>query len=130
MSYYVAPSKWVGDAFVTYQCLVNSLTLDFLKLVTANFRVPVIMAIKNGKIPSAAYSRRGASVRFMSIPEPPLCCSSALHSPQLDAKMIELESNIVEYNLYFNSPGQGPISHRQDHWQLADQSLQGVQGHQ
>ena len=112
MSYYATPSKRAQDAFMAYHCLVNSLTLDFLKLIAADseaYHLPAIVAI-NGEIPSGplllkmiigqAHVDSRATVSFIR---------TAL--TQLDAKMIELNSNVIEFNLYVTAQVQA-LAHR------------------
>jgi hypothetical protein len=83
------------------QCLLNSLSLDFLKTITsesATYHVPALLA-SNGAVPagalllkliiSNAHVDSRATVTFIR---------NSLR--KLDAKMIQLDSNVVEFNLY------------------------------
>jgi hypothetical protein len=101
LSYYAAPSKLAQDSFMSCQCLLNSLSLDFLKTITSEsvtYHVPALLA-SNGAVPagalllklitSNAHVDSRATVTFIR------------HSlRKLDAKMIQPDSNVVEFNLY------------------------------
>jgi hypothetical protein len=101
MTYYSTPTKRAQDSFMVCQCLLNSLTLDFLKTVAADataYHLPAIAAM-DGDVPSGplllkliigrAHVDSRATVSFLR---------NSL--TQLDAKMIELDSNVVEFNKF------------------------------
>ena len=101
MSYYATPSKRAQDSFMLCQCLLNSLTLDFLKTITADatiYHLPAIGAI-NGDVPagvlllkliiSRAHVDSRATVSFIRT-----------SLTKLDEKMIELDSDVVKFNIY------------------------------
>jgi hypothetical protein len=101
MTYYSTPTKRAQDSFMACQCLLSSLTLDFLKLITAesnDYHLPEIVA-DEGRVPSGplllkliiskAHVDYRATVSFIRT-------SLML----LDAKMIELDSNIESFNQY------------------------------
>jgi hypothetical protein len=101
MTYYSTPTKRAQDSFMACQCLLSSLTLDFLKLITAesnDYHLPEIVAAE-GRVPagplllkliiSKAHVDSRATVSFIRT-------SLTL----LDAKMIELDSNVETFNQY------------------------------
>jgi hypothetical protein len=101
MSYYATPSKRAQDSFMLCQCLLSSLTLDFLKTITADastYHLPAIVAI-NGDVPagvllvkliiSQAHVDSRATISFVRT-----------SLTKLDEKMIELDSDIVKFNIY------------------------------
>jgi hypothetical protein len=101
MTYYATPTKRAQDSFMACQCLLASLTLDFLKLITAEsnaYHLPAIDAA-DGPVPagplllkliiSQAHVDSRATVSFIRT-------SLTL----LDAKMVELDSNIETFNFY------------------------------
>jgi hypothetical protein len=54
MAYYHTPTKRAQDSFMSCQCLLSSLTLDFLKLITADsakYHVPAIN-VADGPVPA------------------------------------------------------------------------------
>jgi hypothetical protein len=100
LSYYATPSKLAQDSFMSCQCFLNSLTLDFLKTITSDsaaYHVPAIHGGSSGAIPagplllkmiiSQAHVDSRATVSFFR---------SSLR--RLDVKMIELDSNVIEFN--------------------------------
>jgi hypothetical protein len=101
MTYYATPTRRAQDSFMACQCLLSSLTLDFLKLITADsndYHLPEIVAAE-GRVPagplllkliiSKAHVDSRATVSFIRT-----------SLTQLDAKMIELDSNIKTFNQY------------------------------
>jgi hypothetical protein len=101
MTYYATPTKRAQDSFMACQSLLSSLTLDFLKLITAesnDYHLPEIVAAE-GRVPagplllkliiSKAHVDSRATVSFIRT-------SLTL----LDAKMIELDSNVETFNQY------------------------------
>jgi hypothetical protein len=101
MTYYSTPTKRVQDSFMACQCLLSSLTLDFLKLITSesnDYHMPEIIAAE-GRVPagplllkliiSKAHVDSRAPVSFIRT-------SLTL----VDSKMIELDSNIETFNQY------------------------------
>jgi hypothetical protein len=101
MTYYATPLKRAQDSFMACQCLLSSLPLDFLKLITADsntYHLPPIVAtdglVLSGPlllklIISQAHVDSQATVSF-------------IHTSltQLDAKMTELDSNVESFNFY------------------------------
>jgi hypothetical protein len=100
-SYYATPSKRAQDSFMLCQCLLNSLSLDFLKTITpdsASYNLPAIV-LANGAVPvgplllriiiSRAHVDSRATVSFIRT-----------SLTKLDEKMIELDSDIVKFNTY------------------------------
>lgn len=104
LSYYSTSTKRAQDSFMSCQCFLNSLTLDFLKVIAADletYHLPAVVAV-NGDIPagplllkiiiSQAHVDSRATVSFIR------------DSLQLlHVKMIELDSNVIEFNLYVNA---------------------------
>jgi hypothetical protein len=101
LTYYSAHTKQAQDAFMLCQCLLNSLSLDFLKTITANtdaYHLPAIVDL-DGSIPSGplllkliisrAHVDTRATVSFLR---------SSL--TLLDEKMVSLDSNILLFNAY------------------------------
>jgi hypothetical protein len=101
MAYYATPTKRAQDSFMSCQCLLSSLTLDFLKLITADsskYHVPALNAA-DGPVPSGplllkliiskAHVDSRATVSFIR---------DSL--TKLDAKMIELDSDVAAFNSY------------------------------
>lgn len=85
---------------MAYNCLANSLTLDFLKQITADlsYHLPAIMAV-NGEISAGPLLLKlissQARMDFRVI-----VSFIRTSLTQLDAKMIELDSSIIEFNLH------------------------------
>jgi hypothetical protein len=101
MTYYSTQSKRAQDSFMACQCLLSSLTLDFLKLITADsnaYHLPPIVAT-DGPVPSGplllkliisqAHVDSRATVSFIRT-----------SLTQLDAKMTELDSDVESFNFY------------------------------
>ena len=108
LTYYATETKRAQDSFMACQCLLSSLTLDFLKLITAdssNYHLPAIV-VADGPVPSGplllkliisqAHVDSRATVSFIRI--------SLTH---LDIKMVELESNIEAFNFYVKAQVKG-----------------------
>jgi hypothetical protein len=100
-TYYATSSKQAQDSFMACQCLLSSLTVDFMKLITADsnaYHLPSIVAA-DGPVPSGplllkliisqAHVDSRATVSFIRT-----------SLSQLDAKMIELDSEIEPFNFY------------------------------
>jgi hypothetical protein len=100
-TYYATSSKRAQDSFMACQCFLSSLTLDFLKLITADsnaYHLPPITAA-DGPVPSGplllkliisqAHVDSRATVSFIR---------TAL--TQLDTKMIDLDSDVEAFNFY------------------------------
>jgi hypothetical protein len=100
-TYYATPSKQAQDSFMACQCLLSSLTHDFMKLITADsdaYHLPPIAAA-DGPIPSGplllkliisqAHVDSRATISFIRT-----------SLTKLDTKMIELDSDIEAFNFY------------------------------
>jgi hypothetical protein len=100
-TYYNTPSKQAQDSFMACQCLLSSLTHDFMKLITADsaaYHLPPIAAA-DGPVPSGplllkliisqAHVDSRATVSFIRT-----------SLTQLDSKMIELNSDVESFNFY------------------------------
>jgi hypothetical protein len=100
-SYYATPTKRAQDSFMLCQALLSSLTLDFLKLITADaneYHLPAIAA-NDGPVPAGplllkliiaqAHVDSRATVSFIR---------ESLG--KLDEKMIEVDSDIEAFNFY------------------------------
>ena len=107
-TYYDQPTKRAQDSFMSCQCLLSSLTLDFLKLITTDsnhYHLPAIVAV-DGPVPSGplllkliisqAHVDSRATVSFIRM---------AL--TELDTKMIELDSDIEAFNFYVKAQIRG-----------------------
>ena len=107
MLYYATPSEQAQDSFMVCQCLLNSLTLDFLKTITADASayhlpaLPAIVAINSDvlsgpllltSIISRAQVNSLATVSFIRT-----------SLTKLDKKIIKLDSNVMEYNIYIKA---------------------------
>jgi hypothetical protein len=101
LTYYTTHTKRAQDSFMICQCLLASLSIDFLKLITADsgdYHLPAIVATE-GAVPSGplllkliiskAHVDSRATVSFIRT-------SLTL----LDDKMIEVDSNIETFNFY------------------------------
>jgi hypothetical protein len=99
--YYNTPSKQAQDSFMACQCLLSSLTHDFMNLITAYsavYHLPPIAAA-DGPVPSGplllkliisqAHVDSRATVSFIRT-----------SLTQLDSKMIELDSDVESFNFY------------------------------
>ena len=100
-SYYGTQTKQAQDSFMSCQCLLASLGIDFLKIITAEsplYHLPAIVAA-DGPIPcgplllkviiSKAHVDSRATAMFIR---------SSLG--KLDEVMVDLDSNIQDFNLY------------------------------
>jgi hypothetical protein len=103
-TYYDSRTKRAQDSFMACQCLLSSLSLDFLKLISAeakDYHLPAIIA-RDGPIPcgplllkliiSKAHVDSRATVMYIRTS---LC--------ELDKTMLEFDSNILQFNLYVKS---------------------------
>jgi hypothetical protein len=101
MAYYATHTKRAQDSFMACQSILSSLTLDFLKLITAdsdNYHLPAIVA-EDGPVPSGplllkmvisqVHVDSRATVSFIRMP-----------LTKLDEKMTELDSNVEAFNVY------------------------------
>jgi hypothetical protein len=101
LTYYSTQSKQAQDSFMLCQCLLGSLALDFLKVITADttaYHLPAIVAA-DGDIPSGplllkliisrAHVDTRATVSFLRT-----------SLTVLDEKMVELDSDVVAFNSY------------------------------
>jgi hypothetical protein len=101
MTYYSAETKEAQDSFMLCQCLLKSLAVDFLKIITANadaYHLPAIVAV-TGDIPSGplllkliisrAHVDTLATVSFLRT-----------SLTVLDEKMVALDSDVVAFNTY------------------------------
>ena len=100
-SYYNDPTKQAQDSFMSCQCLLSSLSVNFLKLITAqsdDYHMPATLQA-HGMIPSGplllkliiskAHVDSRATVTFLRT-----------SLTELDAKMIRLDSNITAFNFF------------------------------
>jgi hypothetical protein len=107
-TYYTTPTKRDQDSFMSCQCLLSSLTLDFLKLITTDsndYHLPPIDAT-DGPVPSGplllklitsqAHVDSQATVSFLRT-------SLTL----LDTKMSDLDSDIESFNIYVKAQIKG-----------------------
>ena len=112
MTYYSTPSKQAQDSVMMYHCLLGSLSVGFLKIITAellSYHLPALVAI-DGPFPSGplllkviisrAHVDSRATVSFLR---------NSLSV--LDDKMVELDSNVVEFNTYVRAQVQA-LYHR------------------
>jgi hypothetical protein len=101
MSNYAPHTKWAQYSFMACQSILSSLTLNFLKIITAdsdNYHLPAIVAA-DGPVPSGplllkmvisqAHVNSRATVSFI--------CTSLT---KLDKNMFELDSNVDAFNVY------------------------------
>jgi hypothetical protein len=105
LSYYATPSKLAQDSFMSCQCLLNSLTLDFLKTITsesAAYHVPALLA-SNGAVPAGALLLKLISISNAHVDSRATVTFIRNSLRKLDAKMIQLDSNVVEFNLYLKA---------------------------
>jgi hypothetical protein len=101
MTYYATPTKRAQDSFLSCQCLLSSLTLDFLKLITADstkYHLPALNAA-DGPVPS------GPLLLKLIISKAHIDSRATISYirdslTKLDAKMVELDSNVAAFNLY------------------------------
>jgi hypothetical protein len=100
-TYYSTPTKQAQDSFMFCQCLIASLSIDFLKKITAeskNYHLPAILAA-DGPVPcgplllkiiiSKAHVDSRATVSYI---RKSLC--------ELDDMMLQLDSNVMKFNAY------------------------------
>jgi hypothetical protein len=104
MTYYANHSKQAQDSFMACQCLLSSLTLDFLKLITADlsdYHLPALVATQ-GPVPAGPLLLK---LIFSQAHVHSRATVSHIHTllTLLDAKMIELDSNIETFNQYVKS---------------------------
>ena len=100
-SYYNKETKQAQDSFMSCQCLLSSLSIEFLKLITAqskDYHLPATQ-VAHGDIPagplllklviSKAHVDSRATVTFIRT-----------SLTELDSKMIQLDSNITAFNFF------------------------------
>jgi hypothetical protein len=101
MSHCSAPLKRAQHSFMLCQCLLNSLTLDFLKTITADASVchlPAVVLI-NGDVPAGVLLLKLIISRaHVDSPATVLFIRTSL--TKLDEKMIELDSDVMKFNIY------------------------------
>jgi hypothetical protein len=97
-TYYDTQTKQAQDSFMACQCLISSLSLDFLKVITAetpDYHLPAIVA-GDGPIPCGPLLLKiiisKANVIFIRT-----------SLTKLDNMMVDLDSNVPEFNLYVKS---------------------------
>jgi hypothetical protein len=101
MSYYANPTKQAQDSFMACQCLLGSLTLDFLKLITADstdYHLPPIVA-DDGPVPSGPLLLK-LIISQAHVDSRATVTHIRTSLTMLDAKMIELDSNVETFNVY------------------------------
>jgi hypothetical protein len=102
LTYYATQTKAAQDSFVSCQCLLGSISLDFLKTLAVDahqYHLPAINAVGDlGSGPllvkliiSKAHVDSRSTISYIR---------KAL--TELDTKMVELDSNVEEFNLYVN----------------------------
>jgi hypothetical protein len=99
MSCHATPSKRAQDSFVLCQCLLNSLTLDFLKTITqdsALCHMPATVAV-NGDVPAGVVLLKTIISRA-HVDSRATASFIRTSLTKLDEKMIELDSNMLESN--------------------------------
>jgi hypothetical protein len=101
MSYYGNQTKQAQDSFMACQCLLSSLTLDFLKLITADaddYHLPPVVAT-NGPVPSGPLLLK-LIITQAHVDSRATVTHIRTSLTMLDVKMIELDSNIETFNVY------------------------------
>jgi hypothetical protein len=101
MSYYANPTKQAQDSFMACQCLLGSLTLDFLKLITADstdYHLPPIVA-GDGPVPAGPLLLK-LIISQAHVDSRATVTHIRTSLTMLDAKMTELDSNIEAFNFY------------------------------
>jgi hypothetical protein len=100
-SYYATPSKQAQDPFMACQCLLSSLTHDFMKLITADsdaYHLPPIAAA-DGPIPSGPLLLK-LIISQAHVDSRTTISFIRTSVTKLDAKMVELDSGIESFNFY------------------------------
>jgi hypothetical protein len=100
-TYYATPTKRAQDSFMLCQSLLSSLTLGFLKLITADaneYHMPSIVA-RDGPVPSGPLLLK--LIIAQAHVDSRATVSHIHHSlGKLDKKMIKLDSDIEVFNFY------------------------------
>ena len=99
-SYYATPSKRAQYSFMLCQCLLNSLTLNFLKTITPDssmYNLPVIVPA-NGDVPAGALLLR-LIISRAHIDSRATMLFIRTSLTELNEKMIELDYNVVKFNI-------------------------------
>jgi hypothetical protein len=101
MTYYANQSKQAQDSFMACQCLLSSLTLEFLKLITAessDYHLPSIVAAQ-GPVPAGPLLLK-LIISQAHVDSRATVSHIRTSLTLLDAKMIELDSNVETFNQY------------------------------
>jgi hypothetical protein len=104
MTYYANHSKQAQDSLMACQCLLSSLTLDFLKLITADsqdYHLPTIHATQ-GPVPSGPLLLK-LIISQAHVDSRATVSHIRTSLTLLDAKMIKLDSNVETFNQYVKS---------------------------
>jgi hypothetical protein len=101
LTYYAQQTKQAQDSFMACQCLLSSLTLDFLKLITAEspqYHLPTIVAAQ-GPVPSGPLLLK-LIISQAHVDSRATVSHIRTSLTQLDTKMLDLDSNIELFNQY------------------------------
>jgi hypothetical protein len=104
MTYYATQSKQAQDSFMACQCLLSSLTLEFLKLITSessDYHLPSIVA-SQGPVPAGPLLLK-LIISQAHVDSRATVSHIRTSLTLLDSKMIELDSNIETFNQYVKS---------------------------
>jgi hypothetical protein len=100
LTFCATPSKHALDSFMACQCLLGLLTLDFLKIISADSiscHLPPIVAM-NGAVPSGPLLLK-LIIRQAHVDSRATASFIRNSLTELDTKMLEPDSNIVKFNL-------------------------------
>ena len=101
LTYYADHTKQAQDSFMACQCLLSSLTLEFLKLITAesaSYHLPAIVAAQ-GPVPSGPLLLK-LIISQAHVDSRATVSHIRTSLTQLDVKMLELDSNVELFNQY------------------------------
>lgn len=101
LNYYAQQTKQAQDSFMACQCLLSSLTLDFLKLITAkspDYHLPPIVAAQ-GPVPAGPLLLK-IIISQAHVDSRATVSHIRTSLTQLDTKMLDLDSNIELFNQY------------------------------
>jgi hypothetical protein len=101
ITYYANQSKQAQDSFMACQCLLSSLTLEFLKLITSessDYHLPSIVAAQ-GPVPAGPLLLK-LIISQAHVDSRATVSHIRTSLTLLDAKMVELDSNVETFNQY------------------------------
>ena len=101
LTYYLTPTKRAQDSFMLCQCLLSSLSLEFLKVITTDsnsYHVPPIAAA-DGPVPAGALLLKMITTQA-HVDSRATVSHIRTSLTVLDDKMIKLDSNIETFNFY------------------------------